>query len=138
MLALASVGPGPRNKAVRFDPGKRDAIEILSSNEKARDLVVERLFQPPTKPVDLERCQALMEALRQEDGQNAFLAVDYELKDFGSNVAFNQRRGNSSRVGRRSGYVGLLPRPISVADPPHNRIRLCPSTEEWKDFILLQ
>jgi hypothetical protein len=57
-----------------FGFGKRDAIEILAKNEEARDLVVERLFQPPTKPVDLESCQALMKALRQERWPNAIMA----------------------------------------------------------------
>ena len=54
--------------------GKRDAIEILAKNEKARDLVVERLFQPPTRPVDLESCESLIKTLRQEKWPNAIKA----------------------------------------------------------------
>lgn len=54
--------------------GKRDAIEILAKNEKARDLVVERLFQPPARPVNIENCQTLIKALRQERWPNAIKA----------------------------------------------------------------
>lgn len=42
--------------------GKRCAIEILAKKEEARDLVVERMFQPPTKLVDQESSQELMKA----------------------------------------------------------------------------
>lgn len=54
--------------------GKRRAIEILAKNEEARDPVVERLFQPPTKLVDQESCQELMKALRLERWPNAIRA----------------------------------------------------------------
>ena len=47
-----------------------------------------------------------------------------------SNPAFTADPEINARVAPPS----FLPRPISVAGPPHNRIRLCPSTEEWKDF----
>lgn len=57
-----------------FVVGKERAIEILSQNQKARDLVVERLFQPPTKPVDMKGCHELILALQQERWPSVIMA----------------------------------------------------------------
>jgi hypothetical protein len=54
--------------------GKREAIKILAENEEARNLVVERLFQPPTKLVDQESCQELIKDLRKERWPNVIEA----------------------------------------------------------------